>query len=126
MNDVRRLAGDLIRQAREESDLSQAELARRAGMPRSVLNAYERHRRQPGVDVLARIARAAGRELRIGPPAAPVDPVRAARILEQVLDLAEELPQRRRGRSRRALLTATTPQVGCSASSEPIIPRRSE
>ncbi len=98
MDDVRWLAGDLIRQAREERGFSQAELARRAGMPRSVLNAYERHRRQPGVDVLARIAHAAGRELRIGRPAEPVDPVRAARILEQVIDLAEQLPHRRRGR----------------------------
>lgn len=94
---TRQLAGDLIRQARQESGLSQAELARRAGMPRSVLNAYERHHRQPSVDALARIAVAAGREVRLGPPLDPVDPIRAGRILEQVLDLAEALPSRRRG-----------------------------
>ncbi len=94
---TRQLAGDLIREAREESGLSQAELARRAGMPRSVLNAYERHHRQPSVDALARIALAAGREVRLGPPLYPVDPVRAGRILEQVLDLAEVLPSRPRG-----------------------------
>ncbi len=97
MTDVRQLAGDLIVQAREASGLSQAELARRAGMPRSVLNAYERHHRQPGVDALARIARAAGLEVRLEAPAAPVDPHRAGRILAQVLDLAETLPARRRG-----------------------------
>jgi transcriptional regulator with XRE-family HTH domain len=91
------LAGDLIRQARQESGLSQAALARRAGMPRSVLNAYERHRRQPGVDALARIARAAGLEVRIGRPVDRIDPVRAGRTLVQVLDLAEALPARRRG-----------------------------
>lgn len=96
--DTRRLAGDLIRQARREGGLTQAELARRAGMPRSVLNAYERHHRQPGVDALGRIARAAGLEVRIGPPADRIDPVRAGRILVQVLDLAEALPARRRGR----------------------------
>lgn len=94
---TRQLAGDLIAQARRESGLSQAELARRAGMPRSVLNAYERHHRQPGVDALARIARAAGLEVRIGRPADRIDPDRAGRILVQVLDLAEALPSRRRG-----------------------------
>ena len=98
MLDTRQLAGDLICQARRESGLSQAELARRAGMPRSVLNAYERHHRQPGVDALARIARAAGLEVRMGPSADRIDPTRAGRILVQVLDLAEALPGRRRGR----------------------------
>jgi len=95
--DARQLAGDLIGQARRESGLSQAELARRAGMPRSVLNAYERHHRQPGVDALARIARAAGLEVRLGAPAHGIDAERAGRILVQVLDLAETLPARRRG-----------------------------
>jgi transcriptional regulator with XRE-family HTH domain len=92
-----RVAGDLIGEIRRESGLRQAELARRAGLPRSVMNAYERGRRQPGVDALARIAAAAGLELRIGPPSTPVDPLRAGRILAQVLDLAEALPSRRRG-----------------------------
>jgi transcriptional regulator with XRE-family HTH domain len=91
------VAGDLIREIRHVRGLRQAELARRAGLPRSVINAYEHGRRQPGVDALARIAAAAGLELRIGPASAPVDPVRAARILAQVLDLAEALPGRRRG-----------------------------
>ena len=98
MMETRQLAGDLIGQARRESGLSQAELARRAGMPRSVLNAYERHHRQPGVDALARIARAAGLEVRLGASTSRrIDPDRAGRILVQVLDLAEALPSRRRG-----------------------------
>lgn len=92
-----RVAGGLIREIRRASGLRQAELARRAGLPRSVVNAYEHGRRQPSVDALARIAAAAGLELRIGPSSAPVDPVRAGRILAQVLDLAEALPGRRRG-----------------------------
>jgi|ERR1700722_15971816 len=92
-----RAAGELIREIRRASGLRQAELARRAGLPRSVVNAYEHGRRQPGVDALARIAAATGLELRIGPSSAPVDPVRAARILAQVLDLAEALPSHRRG-----------------------------
>jgi transcriptional regulator with XRE-family HTH domain len=90
-------AGELIGEIRRRSGLRQAELARRAGLPRSVVSAYEHGRRQPGVDALARMATAAGLELRLG-AAAPVDPVRAGRILSQVLDLAESLPARRRGR----------------------------
>ena len=92
-----RTAAELIGEIRRASGLRQAELARRAGLPRSVVNAYEHGRRQPGVDALARIAAAAGLELRVGPSRAPVDPVRAGRILAQVLDLAEALPGRRRG-----------------------------
>jgi transcriptional regulator with XRE-family HTH domain len=87
----------LIREIRNVSGLRQAELARHAGLPRSVVNAYEHGRRQPRVDALARIAAAAGLELRIGPSSAPVEPLRAGRILAQVLDLAEALPGRRRG-----------------------------
>ena len=48
------VAPELIGEIRRRSGLTQAELARRAGLPRSVLNAYERGRRQPGVDALAR------------------------------------------------------------------------
>jgi transcriptional regulator with XRE-family HTH domain len=91
-------AEELIREIRRESGLSQAELARRAGLPRSVLNAYARGRRQPGVDALARIAAGADLEVRVAPPAGDGRLARSGRILEQVLDLAEVLPQRRRGR----------------------------
>jgi transcriptional regulator with XRE-family HTH domain len=91
-------APGLIGEIRRRSGLRAAELARRAGLPRSVLSAYEHGRRQPGVDALARLATAGGLQLRLGPATPPVDPRRAARILAQVLDLAEELPARRRGR----------------------------
>jgi transcriptional regulator with XRE-family HTH domain len=91
------VAEELIREIRRESGLSQAELARRAGLTRSVLNAYARGRRQPGVDALARIATAAGLEVRVSQPADRAQLARAGRILEQVLDLAEALPHRRRG-----------------------------
>jgi transcriptional regulator with XRE-family HTH domain len=93
-----RVAGELIRRVRRESGLSQAELARRAGMPRSVLSAYEHGHRQPAVAALARIAAAADMEIDVGPaPAAGLDVDRAGEILAQVLDLAEQLPQRPRG-----------------------------
>jgi DNA-binding transcriptional regulator YiaG len=46
----------LIGEIRRRSGLRPAELARRAGLPRSVVSAYEHGRRQPGVDALARLA----------------------------------------------------------------------
>jgi transcriptional regulator with XRE-family HTH domain len=89
-----RRASELVREMRVSSGLRQAELARRAGMTRSVLCAYESGARQPGVDALARIASAAGMELALAPAVEVVDPSRAGRILEQVLELAEALPYR--------------------------------
>ncbi len=97
MNANKKVAGELIRRVRQESGLSQAELARRAGMPRSVLSAYEHGHRQPAVAALARIAAAAGLEVAVGPARARLDLARAGKILVQVLDLAETLPQRPRG-----------------------------
>jgi uncharacterized protein len=91
------LASDLIGDIRRKSGLTQAELGRRASLPRSVVNAYERGKRQPGVDALARIAAAANLKLELAPLASPVDPERAGRLLAQVLDLAEALPGKRRG-----------------------------
>ena len=90
------MAGELIREIRRKRGLSQAELARTSGLTRSVINAYEHGRRQPGVDALARIAQSAAMRLRVTPET--VDPIRAGRILEQVLDLAAELPQRKPGK----------------------------
>jgi transcriptional regulator with XRE-family HTH domain len=88
-------AASLITEARRSAGLSQAELARRAGMSRSVINVYEHGRREPGVDALIHILVSAGHVLTAAPVAPPpVDPVRAGSILEQVLGLAEALPYR--------------------------------
>lgn len=80
----------------QKSGLTQAELARRAGLPRSVLNAYLRGHREPGADAVLRIAGAAGVKLEIEERRPPVDPQRAGFILNQVLGLAEALPYRPR------------------------------
>ncbi len=82
----------LVAELQRRSGLSQAELARRAGMPRSVINTYVRGHREPGADALTRIAAAAGLELTFVPRRPPVDAKRAGRLLEQVLGLAEALP----------------------------------
>lgn len=89
-------AAVLLRTARTRAGLSQAELARRAGVPRPVVNAYERGSREPGVDVLERLVAAAGGHLQVAFHG-DLDLGRNARILGQVLDLAESLPSRRRG-----------------------------
>lgn len=86
----------LIADVLQKSGLTQAELARRAGLPRSVLNAYLKGHREPGVDALLRIAAAGGVEVGIRERRPPVDPERAGKILNQVLGLAEALPYRPR------------------------------
>ena len=89
-------AASLVQTALDQSGLSQAELARRAGISRSVLNAYLKGHREPGADALLRVVSAAGGKLEFGQRKPPVDPVRASRILNQVLGLAEALPYRPR------------------------------
>jgi len=65
-------ASHVLRDARQRSRLTQAELGRRADVPQSVISAYESARREPSVDMLARLVAAAGFDLRIGlTPAAP-------------------------------------------------------
>jgi transcriptional regulator with XRE-family HTH domain len=91
---AKRPAASLLDEIHRQSGLSQAELARRAGLPRSVVNAYLHGHREPGVDALARLAAAGGLELAVLPRKAPLDPGRAGRILVQVLELAEALPFR--------------------------------
>lgn len=85
------VAAQLLAEARRRSGLSQAELARRAGVARSVVNAYERGTRQPGADALAALLDAAGFELRL---ARRIDVHRNASVLKEVLDLAEALPHK--------------------------------
>lgn len=89
-------AASLVEDIRRRSGFSQAELARRAGLPRSVVNAYLRGSREPGADTLARLAAAGGFELGLMPQKPAVDVERASRILVQVLELAEALPFRSR------------------------------
>jgi transcriptional regulator with XRE-family HTH domain len=90
------VASELIGEIRRASGLGQAELARRTGIQRSVLSAYEHGRRQPSVAALSRIAAAAGMELQLAPAADQEAVEHAGAVLSQVLDLAEQLPYRSR------------------------------
>ena len=91
--------GGLIRRMRESAGFSQAELARRSGVGRTVLNAYERGGREPGFTVVSRLAETCGFRVDAA-PASRVDVARNGRVLLDVLDLAEKLPRRPRGELR--------------------------
>lgn len=58
------------------------------------MNVYERGKREPSAEMLARVLNAAGFRLSAEPLAAPVDTERAGSILAQVIGLAEALPYR--------------------------------
>jgi predicted nucleotidyltransferase/DNA-binding XRE family transcriptional regulator len=58
--------GELLREARTRVGLSQSELARRAGVPQSVISEYEAGKRQPAMPTLARLVAATGHELTLG------------------------------------------------------------
>lgn len=58
-------AGALLRTARRQARLSQAELARRAGVTQSVVSAYESGARQPSLPTLGRLIEAAGADLEV-------------------------------------------------------------
>lgn len=55
----------LLQLARLKADMSQRELAERAGVPVTMISAYERDQRQPTLTTLLRLLRAAGFDLRL-------------------------------------------------------------
>ena len=92
---------ETLRRAREEAGLSQSELAARARTSQATISVYESGRKQPSVATLGRLLAATGRRLSAerGLPRepSPQEHARTARILVDVLTLAEALPSRRRG-----------------------------
>ena len=59
------VSGDLLREARRRAGLSQAELARRAGKPTSVIGRWERNEVTPSLETLRAMIRACELELRV-------------------------------------------------------------
>lgn len=80
-------SGDLLLEARRRRGFSQAELARRAGKPVSVVGRWERNEVKPSFETLRSMIRACDLELRIGLLSRD-DSADAA--IESVLDLAPE------------------------------------
>ena len=58
-------ARNLIKVARRDAELSQRELARRAGTSQATLSAYEAGRKSPSFETLVKVIRAAGQDLRV-------------------------------------------------------------
>lgn len=75
-------SAELLRSARAVAALSQAELGRRAGVPRTMVSAYERDLRQPTLSTLRRLLRAAGFELQVQLVRHP-DPDEVLRTMEE-------------------------------------------
>lgn len=105
---------DIIRTARRRASLTQTELARRSGTSQATVSAYEHGVKTPTPDTLARVLAAAGTRLVAVPASSAVrvpgagELERRARILSQVLDLAERLPAKREPRLRFPRLPAPT------------------
>lgn len=89
---VEQSAARLIRFARQRQNWTQAELARRVGMPASQLCAYESCAKQPSAATLDRILRAAGLEL----AARTREMQRPAGGVESQLQLADEWHRQRK------------------------------
>ena len=87
------VSGATLHQLRLRTGRSQADVAAQVGIPASVLSAYERGRRQPGLDIAGRIIDALGYQIHLVPR---LDPEVQARKLVDVLTLAEALPYRPR------------------------------
>jgi transcriptional regulator with XRE-family HTH domain len=90
-------ARSLVAKARARSGLTQRQLAGRAGTSAAAICNYESGAQVPRFDTLVRIVEAAGNSLvcevwRRRPDT--IDLSRNARILEDVLDLADHLPHR--------------------------------
>jgi len=67
-------AGELLRQARRRSGLTQAQLGQRAGVGQGVVSVYEAGHRQPSVPVLLELVAASGHVLDVALVPAPADP----------------------------------------------------
>jgi len=90
--DPSQTAGLLLRRARRRREWTQAELARRVGMPASQLCAYETGAKQPSVATLSRILAIAGVDLTAREEQA--EQVRQAQELQDVLGLVDAMPAR--------------------------------
>lgn len=98
--------------ARIKSGLSQGQLGERAGVPATMISAYERDRRQPTISTLMRLLRAAGFELSMR--LVPSDP--HDEVLAELESRRGPKERRRRDRQIEAWRNAEPVAVGSSLS----------
>lgn len=86
----------MLRRSRQRAGLSQRELAARAHTSAAAICLYERGRRRPRVDTLARLMAAMGGTLEVDTVTMPttIDIRENGRTLQDLLDLADHLPRR--------------------------------
>jgi transcriptional regulator with XRE-family HTH domain len=99
-------AGTMLQAARKRADLTQGELARRAGTSQATVSAYESGSKQPSVATFSRLLAATGSRLTVEPLRRPLaepsaaELARAGDTLAEVITLAEALPVRHRKKLR--------------------------
>ena len=97
------MSATLLARARDESGLTQSEVARRAGTSRPTLSAYEHGRTSPTMDTAQRVLAATGHELEAVPVVTFTDRVSRRGRVFTVPDRLSRLPVSR------ALATITLP-----------------
>lgn len=93
---------DTLRDLRQRSGLTQAQLAARIGIPVPVLSAYENGRREPKADIFLRAVEATGFDVEFVPASNELESYvpnakEKASILAMVCGAAMGLPARERG-----------------------------
>src|ERR1700688_4713864 len=104
-------AAGVLQLARLKSGLSQAKLAERAGVPATMVSAYERDQRQPTLPTLLRLVRAAGFDLRMH--LAPLE--NHDEVLEDLEGARSPHERRHRDRQMQAWRAATPVEDASSA-----------
>jgi uncharacterized protein len=84
-------AAALLATVRREAGLTQAELARRAKTSQAMVARYEAGAASPTVRTLARLLRAAGRELVLAGPATPDQPTRRGPVAALLRERRKEI-----------------------------------
>ena len=89
-------AGALLRKARTRAGLSQSDLARRAGVPQSVVSEYEAGKREPALPTLARLVAGTGHQLTLGlsGPTRPCEACRTRRWADGCASIAGRCSRR--------------------------------
>ncbi len=82
----------MLLEARRAAGLTQVELSRRSGVPRTAISMYESGRREPGADVFLRLLTATGAALDQGRPTGEVDCYRNSQIFTSLTSILGSVP----------------------------------